>query len=1128
MDPIPSNPIQFQFSDPRQRKIYEELRDLIGNAPSAFFRDACWMMANPGPLETRAHLVAHCLREIEELFRMIFTPMIGSLTKNSRKQQIESIIKFLGLSGNELEITKRIWSDLYEKLSKYAHKRGVHIVWKEEEISELWQQALSLFEILLKEVRSRFLYWVNILDDLLKKSKSNPPTQEDIKKLTHSIPANLIIHRYFFDRLENPEWLEPLWKRGFFKHLPEPIHDDEQGTIRFPPWPEARYLARMAKYKAEVAAQIIQEMDDTENVSVQADLLDGMLNMPPKVSSRLVDKAEQWAKRPYWLLPIKLGELMEHWAKGGRTEEALRVARMLLEVIPEKRHIEAGVGKEYRFPPEPQARFDIWDYEEILKKHYPELVRAAGLPALELLCDLLERAIQFSRNSYDKEEFEDYSEIWRPAIKDHHQSQTIKDILVSAARDAAELIVRSGHETIEKVLQGLECRPWKIFRRIALHLLQVFQEQAGSLAARWLTDHALFQDLGHCYEYVMLLRARFRYLAPHEQAEILSWIDAGPDIDEFKRRQEAVTGLPPSDEEIIQYREMWQRNWLARIGPENIPGEWRERYKQLVRKYGEPEHIDFLVYRESRWVGPKSPKSADELKAMPIEEIVKFLNTWEPPEGVFSEPSPEGLGSVLSYLVAEDPASFAREAKLFQGLDPTYVRAVLDGFKDALKQGKAFDWGQVLELCLWVMSKPREIPGRRAKRIQADPDWGWTRWVITDLLSDGLDDTPRSIPIYFREKVWSILKSLTEDPDPTPEHEERYGGSNMDPATLAINTVRGKAMHSVVRYALWVRRHMEGQIDADELPCRSFDEMPEVREVLDDHLDEEKDPSLAIRAVYGEWFPWLVLLDPEWARNNLDRIFPIRQGKEAFFAASWNAYITFCRPYDFVLDILRGRYHYAVARIGCRCEYSPGLAEPDEKLAEHLMIFYWRGKLSLDDPLLIAFWEKAPDMLRAHSLQFIGLALEQTPGDISAEILNRLKQLWESRLHTAKKAPQALDFKNEIGAFGWWFVSEKFDMDWAIAQLLESLLLVRQTKPNHMVLEHLLKTVETHPLESVQCLRIIAEGDREGWAISVNRDNIRKILEVALRNPSAREEAERTIHYLGSQGFLEYRNLLQD
>jgi hypothetical protein len=296
---------------------------------------------------------------------------------------------------------------------------------------------------------------------------------------------------------------------------------------------------------------------------------------------------------------------------------------------------------------------------------------------------------------------------------------------------------------------------------------------------------------------------------------------------------------------------------------------------------------------------------------------------------------------------------------------------------------------------------------------------------------------------------------------------------------------------------------------------------------LEAHLDPAREPSLAIRAVYGQWFPWLVLLDPEWARTHAQAIFPQDRESEAFLEAAWNTYVVFCRPYDQVLGILRPQYEQAVERIGLRRDDTRWLADPDEKLAEHLMVFYGRGKLSLDNPLLASFWKNAPDDLRAHALEFVGRALKGTEGDVPAEILDRLKQLWEVRLDTAKKAQQPSDFEKEMAAFGWWFVSGKFDVKWAIGQLLEALRLARKANPDHMVLEHLARAAQKHPRESVECLRILAEADREGWELYAGRDHVRRILEAGLQHPSTADEAKRVINYLGSRGFLEFQDLLK-
>ena len=65
----------------------------------------------------------------------------------------------------------------------------------------------------------------------------------------------------------------------------------------------------------------------------------------------------------------------------------------------------------------------------------------------------------------------------------------------------------------------------------------------------------------------------------------------------------------------------------------------------------------------------------------------------------------------------------------------------------------------------------------------------------------------------------------------------------------AINTVRGEAMHTVVRYALWIRRHFKQTPEGAKRLERDFDEMPEVRQVLNEHLNPDQELSLAIRSI---------------------------------------------------------------------------------------------------------------------------------------------------------------------------------------------------------------------------------------------------------------------------------------
>src|SRR5437660_8268252 len=109
----------------------------------------------------------------------------------------------------------------------------------------------------------------------------------------------------------------------------------------------------------------------------------------------------------------------------------------------------------------------------------------------------------------------------------------------------------------------------------------------------------------------------------------------------------------------------------------------------------------------------------------------------------------------------------------------------------------------------------------------------------------------------------------------------------MDPATYSINTTRGEVMHALVRYAWWVRLHLEKESGGKARAARGFDEMPEVRSVLEKHLDAVLEPSIAIRAVYGQRFGTLYFLDRNWAMANINRIFPRDGARKELGDVAW-------------------------------------------------------------------------------------------------------------------------------------------------------------------------------------------------------------------------------------------------
>ena len=222
--------------------------------------------------------------------------------------------------------------------------------------------------------------------------------------------------------------------------------------------------------------------------------------------------------------------------------------------------------------------------------------------------------------------------------------------------------------------------------------------------------------------------------------------------------------------------------------------------------------------------------------------------------------------------------------------------------QQAIENGALIQWEPVIRLCHKVITNASlAVEGGLTSARRSDES-DVKRHTLA-LLMTGLKSGPAEIPIALRTLTWETLRPLTQDSDPTPDYEAAQYGSNMDPAILSINTIRGEAMHRVIQYGLWVRRSFEKLADTSSA-TEGFGAMPELRGVLDYHLNVSNESSLAIRAVYGQWVPWLLFLDNNWTRTNIDSIFS-RDGSLADYRhVAWYTYIIYCPPYDEVFDIL--------------------------------------------------------------------------------------------------------------------------------------------------------------------------------------------------------------------------------
>jgi hypothetical protein len=543
-----------------------------------------------------------------------------------------------------------------------------------------------------------------------------------------------------------------------------------------------------------------------------------------------------------------------------------------------------------------------------------------------------------------------------------------------------------------------------------------------------------------------------------------------------------------------------------------LPPEWQERYESLSGEFGSLPGGRSPRF-ESTWVGPLSPWTREAVAGWAPAQLIERLRAWEPRSG-WREPTPEGAGRLVAEVVATNPGRYAAEAFSFRELEPTYVRALLGGLREAVREERPFSWAPVLVLGDWITRQ--SDPPREGSDPERDQDWSATRKELASLLSAGLEAKWAVPDLRLRTTVWNVLTSLTEDKDPTPTSERRYGADELDPLTVSINTTRGEALHAVVRYALWNLQAHEGVPD-----WRAFDEMPEVRELLERHLHVETDSSLAIRAVYGQWLPWLVLLDRRWVEDHLEMIFPSALADRNYRDAAWDTYLARNQLFRSVFEVVAREYDRAVDEVGRERALKTFRHEhPDELLAEHVLTAYLLGWIELEpDQLAARLFSRAPGPIRVHALTFVGSVLGEEEGP-TPTICERAQDLWA--WHVANGPTPA-----EYATFGHWYESGRLEEEWALPKLLEALAGCEgPIDSDHGVAERL--AASTAPLKDrLRAFDLMVQGaPANSWRISSWETELRAVLSPALADPATHLMGRDLIGRLlakGYDGFIDLR-----
>jgi hypothetical protein len=1121
----------------QHQQIYTKLKTLVGPGAAAFHKDACFLMEMNPPLESTTHLVGHLLREIESSLRAILLPISkkNSVRLKGEAHKEEILAALMTLDIPTTEDSAQFWLNLVKNnntagLHKHAHREDLapprnidDDFWK-----FWWGMSKFLYEILDRlETQSGLIR--NKLDTLLGK---NEPTPEDLTFLRLHVPNNRFALGYFFENLKPPEWLRPLNEAGFFNNPPGLEFSPEGRTDQAPIWAQSHYLIEVAGCESEMVLEISNRLlaRNSNSILIYEYMAKAVLKMPPEIASDWSEKVTLWINQQSSLtdsLAITLGELIDVLSQNNYANTAISLAQEILAVFPQKDDFTH---------PRYITRIDKFYYGKIIKARMRILSDTMPNRALKLLCELLDKILSFSYSMPVDKIYEDGSLYWfQISGDDLEYPPEIRDILAAEIWNSTKKIVEKEPEQTALLLEIFQGYRWRFFDRMSLFLMMLYPNQLLGVIENRLTSQHRLAWLGlnedgwfnHAHEHALLMRENFALLPVNTQQEILCLILAGPINPENIR-----------EERPVEYAKQWKRDWLSVVN-NNLSEEIKLLYDELVQDLGEPISIE-LVTSTMRGTGRDASSISNlgvelaELAKNSMDELFAFLDQWQPSEN--SNVSRNEFAWVLAEeVIKPDPRKFVDHINRFKQLNPEFMICMLRGIKGSVTNqfGKlssgVFSWEPVLNFCLWILNN-LDI-NQASSNVDDYFDRNRSFDSIVDILRSGLHSSSvRRIPLSLRTLVWQVLESLTLELEITVRSTSASScqGNHVGAYRDAINSVGGKTVEVVLSYALWIRQDTDGKVQSSQV----FDDMPEVQRFLEWHLNPEKDPSFAIRAIYGKWVISLLHIASDWTRQQIDKIFPEDKVSKHLFDAAWGGYC-FNELNTNVFDVLRGKYIYAISRLASITSSSPHeQSENFRDLPSHLLNLFWSSRINLNgsDSCLETFFAQS-SILSCEVFMFqLGRKLLYGEFEVDGDLRQRLQYFIEWRISQAKTLINKDVKASDLQYFSLMFASGKLSDGWAIYKLLDVLNLLGTVKQCEGLLETLDRLAPEMPQIVTQCLALIADGpESTGWFASYRSENYRSILRAVLDSSDqvAYNSAEDLINRLLARSLGDYREILR-
>lgn len=941
------------------------------------------------------------------------------------------------------------------------------------------------------------------------------PSSEALTRVDELISYKGANYIFFFEKLDNPNWLPLLEQRGHFDDLPEPepISDGRKAyKIHVP----LIALAKLATSAPQEVTAILVKLKLPDNSRVGDQIIHCMANIrDPACVKQLrpvIEQLNENSSRTSWL---QIEGLLKSWVELKMFSEVFAVIRGYLN-----RAIDSSSNQ---FSDD----FSVWQTKQLDEQYLTPLTEGFPFEVATLMFQALSKWAGLERRKYSPSEISDdapysyFQEDFKSAPASH---RGIESTLAFRVYSAAEQIYRRGNASrIDDVDKLLRSNPWQLFRRVRWQLYADFpmttleHARAEALQRIPFLNEFDYSRGSHDYEFAQLLVAHVKqhgnaFLSTNEVEQFASTVWKGP-IDK-------EGNLLEGNNDFFYRKQLWPIASLLR-------GEQLAAYRNLVPDDDKIRIENFKPHSfggvSGGFVVSEAPPEADAMESMTDDQLWNFLNTWQP---AVSYPTSErwvqqdvfALGTKFAATVEKQPERFNPATKWWENINrPEILNKLLDRAADriAKKQNDdktpkvtptEMDWGNWLGITKWMVSQP------------------WSRDVAARFLGKA-SGSDQNIPDCYFLEFPELLRRLIEEVD-----SRLVGDKNSfnDWLTTAINSIRGEAIEALLNLALR-QKNADKEIE------------PWIFKLIRARL-EMPEESPAIFALLGAKLRFAIHLFRPKLEESPSLLFP--SDRPAHRSAAITAHFKYDQPWNVIIEIFPKFISIALDTLeAMRTETKDDEAKQNRRdfgsqLGTHIACYYWNGSFASDtegEAALDRFFALASKSTRATLINQIAWIWEKHGDEPRDEkVMHKVMRIWERRyaqIENKLKAgnTSASEYDGELAESIDWLNCECLPFDWRFNHAKSALERLKKAPRAYRLLKAITEfSVLPGRLKAMlELLRALLkrQSDELKWSIQFKELAPVVSLGLASDKPTTKKLAEECKDLLLKMGFSDFRNL---